>query len=310
LIKTFALGIYPRSPKLIDATRKNDKKLQMLFKIEKKKLIKEQQKAKLSYVCDPLLDWNDMFRPFSNLKGVSLGALNRFFETNTFYRRLIINGELDDYSNIIKSNLAFSLLPKHKEVAACMPDPYTFADLNENKYYKNHTDYLFAIADMLKKEAQTLAKAKVKLIQLNAPSIAYKSDNVDISLIKDAIERIKQGLKAKVYLHLYFGSVSKIFSRLLDIKIDGLSIDVSSTDLNSLIGYKVDNGLCLGAVDAMSTRMEDVKETAKIISNAFDKIGPKEAYISTTCDLEFLPYEFAVKKLSRLGAIARNVKYD
>lgn len=310
MIKTFALGIYPRSPKLIDATRKNDKKLQMLFKIEKKKLIKEQQKAKLSYVCDPLLDWNDMFRPFSNLKGVSLGALNRFFETNTFYRRLIINGELDDYSNIIKSNLAFSLLPKNKEVAACMPDPYTFADLNENKYYKNHTDYLFAIADMLKKEAQTLAKAKVKLIQLNAPSIAYKSDNVDISLIKDAIERIKQGLKAKVYLHLYFGSVSKIFSRLLDIKIDGLSIDVSSTDLNSLIGYKVDNGLCLGAVDAMSTRMEDVKETAKIISNAFDKIGPKEAYISTTCDLEFLPYEFAVKKLSRLGAIARNVKYD
>ena len=310
MIKTFVLGIYPRSPKLIDATRKNDKKLQMLFKIEKKKLIKEQQKAKLSYVCDPLLDWNDMFRPFSNLKGVSLGALNRFFETNTFYRRLIINGELDDYSNIIKSNLAFSLLPKNKEVAACMPDPYTFADLNENKYYKNHTDYLFAIADMLKKEAQTLAKAKVKLIQLNAPSIAYKSDNVDISLIKDAIERIKQGLKAKVYLHLYFGSVSKIFSRLLDIKIDGLSIDVSSTDLNSLIGYKVDNGLCLGAVDAMSTRMEDVKETAKIISNAFDKMDPKEAYISTTCDLEFLPYEFAVKKLSRLGAIARNVKYD
>jgi len=310
LIKTFVLGIYPRSPKLIDATRKNDKKLQMLFKIEKKKLIKEQQKAKLSYVCDPLLDWNDMFRPFSNLKGVSLGALNRFFETNTFYRRLIINGELDDYSNIIKSNLAFSLLPKNKEIAACMPDPYTFADLNENKYYKNHTDYLFTIAEMLKKEAQTLAKAKVKFIQLNAPSIAYKSDNVDISLIKDAIERIKQGLKAKVYLHLYFGSVSKIFSKLLDIKIDGLSIDVSSTDLNSLIGYKVDNGLCLGAVDAMSTRMEDVKETAKIISNAFDKMDPKEAYISTTCDLEFLPYEFAVKKLSRLGAIARNVKYD
>jgi len=310
LIKTFALGIYPRSPKLIDATRKNDKKLQMLFKIEKKKLIKEQQKAKLSYVCDPLLDWNDMFRPFSNLKGVSLGALNRFFETNTFYRRLIINGELDDYSNIIKSNLAFSLLPKNKEIAACMPDPYTFADLNENKYHRSHTDYLFAIADMLKKEAQTLAKAKVKFIQLNAPSIAYKSDNVDISLIKDAIERIKQGLKTKVYLHLYFGSVSKIFSKLLDIKIDGLSIDMSSTDLNSLIGYKVDNGLCLGAVDAMSTRMEDVKETAKIISNAFDKMDPKEAYISTTCDLEFLPYEFAVKKLSRLGAIARNVKYD
>ncbi|MFQ5969534.1 MAG: hypothetical protein ACE5J2_03445 [Nitrososphaerales archaeon] len=310
MIKAFALGIYPRSPKLIDATRKREKKLQMLFKMEKKKLIKEQQKAKLSYVCDPLLDWNDMFRPFSDLKCISLGALNRFFETNTFYRRLIINDELDDYSSITKSNLAFSLLPKNKEVAACMADPYTFADLNENRYYKNHTDYLFAIAEMLKKEAQALAKAKVKFIQLNAPSIAYRSNNIDLSLVKDAIERIKQGLKAKVFLHVYFGSVSKIFSKLLDIKIDGLSIDVSSTDLNSLIDYKVDNGLCLGAVNAMSTRMEDVKETAKTISNAFDKMDPKEAYINTTCDLEFLPYAFAVKKLSRLGLIARRIKYD
>lgn len=309
MIKTYALGIYPRSTKLIEATRKNDRKLPKLFQTEKKKLIMEEQKAKLSYVCDPLLDWNDMFRPFSNLKNVSLGALNRFFETNTFYRKLIINGELEESSNVVKSHLALSLLPK-KEIAACMPDPYTFADLNENKYYRDHTEYLFAIADMLKKEAQALARANVKFIQLNAPSIAYNANNVDIGVVKDAVERVKDGLKTKVYLHVYFGNISKIFSKLLDIKVDGLSIDLSFTDLNSLVGYKVDKGLCLGAVNAMNTKMEDVKGTAKIVSSALDKMSPREAYISTSCDLEFLPYEFAVKKLSRLGAIGRNVKYD
>lgn len=310
MIKTYALGIYPRSAKLIEATRKNDRKLPKLFQTEKKKLIIEEQKAKLSYVCDPLLDWNDMFRPFSNLKNVSLGALNRFFETNTFYRKLIINGELENSSNVVKSHLALSLLPKKKEIAACMPDPYTFADLNENKYYRDHTEYLFAIADMLKKEAQALARANVKFIQLNAPSIAYNADNVDIGVVKDAVERVKDGVKAKVYLHMYFGNISKIFSKLLDIKIDGLSIDLQFTDFNSLVGYKVDKGLCLGAVNAMNTKMEDVKGTAKIVSSALDKMSPREAYISTSCDLEFLPYEFAVKKLSRLGAIGRNVKYD
>lgn len=310
MIKTYALGIYPRSAKLIEATRKNDRKLPKLFQTEKKKLIREEQKAKLSYVCDPLLDWNDMFRPFSNLKNVSLGALNRFFETNTFYRKLIINGEFENSSNVVKSHLALSLLPKKKEIAVCMPDPYTFADLNENKYYRDHTEYLFAIADMLKKEAQALARARVKFIQLNAPSIAYNANNVDIGIVKDAVERVKDGLKTKVYLHLYFGNISKIFSKLLDIKVDGLSIDLSFTDLNSLADYKVDKGLCLGAVNAMNTKMEDVKGTAKIVSSALDKMSPREAYISTTCDLEFLPYEFAVKKLSRLGAIGRNVKYD
>lgn len=309
MIKTYALGIYPRPDKLIQATRRNDKKLPQLFQLEKKKLIKEQQTAKLSYVCDPLLDWNDMFRPFSNTKNVSLGALNRFFETNTFYRKLMIDGELDGSSGIVKSHLALSLLPKKKEIAACMPDPYTFADLNENKYYKNNTEYLFAVADMLKREAKALAGAKVKFIQLNAPSIAYNADKVDIGIVRDAVERVKNGVKAKVYLHLYFGNISKIFSKLLDIKIDGLSIDLSFTDLNSLVDQKVDKGLCLGVVNGMNTKMEDVKATAKIVSNALDKMNPKEAYISTTCDLEFLPYEFAVKKLSRLGAIGRNVKY-
>ena len=310
MIKSFALGIYPRSEKLIAATRKNDKKLPAMFQAEKKKLVGEQQKAKLSYVCDPLLDWNDMFRPFARVKGISLGALNRFFETNTFYRKLIVNDQLNGYGSTVKSSLALSLLPKKKDVAACMPDPYTFTDLNENKFYKNQTDYLFAIADMLNREAETLAKAKVKFIQLNAPSVAYKAGSVDISLVKDAVERVKRNIKSKIYLHLYFGNVSKIFSKLLDIKIDGLSIDLSTTDLNSIIGYKVDNGLCLGAVDAMNTKMENVKDVARTVSDAFDKMGPKEAYVSTGCDLEFLPYEFAVKKLSKLGAIARSVRYD
>lgn len=310
MIKSYALGIFPRSPKLIDATRKNDRKLPAMFQAEKKKLVKEQQKAKLSYICDPLLDWNDMFRPFAGVKGISLGALNRFFETNMFYRKLIVNDELNGYGSVVKSNLALSLLPKNKEIAACIPDPYTFAELNENKFYKNNTDYLFAIADMLSKEAQALSKSKVKFIQLNAPSVAYKADSVDISLVKDAVERVKRSTKSKVYLHLYFGNISKIFSKLLDIKIDGLNVDLSTTDLNSIVGYKVDNGLCLGAVDAMNTKMEDLKDTTKVISDTLEKMEPKEAYVSTTCDLEFLPYDFAVKKLSRLGAIAGSIRYD
>lgn len=309
LTKTYALGIYPRSSSLIEATRKYDKTLPKLYQMEKKKLIKIQKEANLSYVSDPLLDWDDMFRPFSNLKNVSLGALNRFFETNTFYRKLIINGEFENSSSIMTSHLALSLLPKKKGLAVCMPDPYTFADLNENKYYNSYTDYIFAIADMLRREAKALARAKVGFIQLNAPSVAYNADKIDIGIVKEAVERIKNGLKIKIYLHLYFGDVSKIFSKLLDINVDGLSIDLSHTDLNSITDYKVDKGLCLGIVDSMNTKMEDVKQKSKTVLDAFEKMGPKEAYISTTCDLEFLPYEFAVKKLSRLGIIGRKVKY-
>jgi methionine synthase II (cobalamin-independent) len=163
---------------------------------------------------------------------------------------------------------------------------------------------------MLKREAKALAASKVKLIQLNAPSIAYNSESIDLATVKDAVERVKDGVKAKVYLHLYFGNISKIFSKLLDVKVDGLSVDLSHTDIKSLTDFRVDRGLCLGVINSMNTKMEDVKETAKIVARALDKMSPKEAYISTTCDLEFLPYDFAVKKLSRLGAIGRKVQYE
>ncbi len=310
MIGSYALGIYPRSPKLIAATRKNDHRLPALFLAEKRKIVREQQRVRLGFVSDPMLDWNDIFRPFSAVRGITLGALNRFFETNTFYRKLIVSDQLSGYGKVVVSNLALSVLPKKKNIAACMPDPYTFTELNENKYYKDRAEYIFAVADMLNKEAQALARAGVKLIQLNAPSIAYGAGRADLSLVKDAVERVKRNVRSKVFLHLYFGDVSKIFNKLLEIKIDGLSIDLSTTNLDSITGYSVSNGLSLGAVDAMNTKMEDAEAAAQIVSRALEKMRPKEAYISTTCDLEFLPYEFAIKKIARLAKIARSVRHD
>ena len=114
MISSYTVGIYPRSEELIEATRKNSKNLSSFYLREKKEYIAIQKKAKLGYVCDPLLDWDDIYRPFSKLKSVKLAALNRIYETNTFYRRLSFDGPLDDAGNIVKSSLAISLLPKNR----------------------------------------------------------------------------------------------------------------------------------------------------------------------------------------------------
>ena len=63
------------------------KKLNQLYTKEKEENIKLQINAGLTHIKDPLLNWDDMFRPFSqNLKGVEVGSLDRFFENNTFYK--------------------------------------------------------------------------------------------------------------------------------------------------------------------------------------------------------------------------------
>ncbi|GIU72157.1 MAG: 5-methyltetrahydropteroyltriglutamate--homocysteine methyltransferase [Candidatus Nitrosocaldaceae archaeon] len=304
-MKAYALGIYPRSPKLIEATRVNDPKLDNLFKTEKRKLIKLQIKNNMTLVEDPMLDWNDIFRPFVNVKGIELGALNRFFETNTFYRKLIINDELKGYGKIIKNNILLDELPANKAVV--MPDPYTFAELNENQYYNSYEEYILAIAKMLNKEAQTLANEGVEFIQLNAPSIAYNANNIDdFNIIKEAIESVKKRVKSKIYLHLYFGNIEKILDKLLDIKVDGLSIDLINNSIDAIKEYRF-KGLGLGIIDATNTKLEDIK-MAKDIEDRLNNMNYKEAYLCTNTDLEFLPYEFAIKKISRLAAIAKKVK--
>ncbi|MCS6768512.1 MAG: hypothetical protein RMJ59_02530 [Candidatus Nitrosocaldus sp.] len=311
-VENYAVGIYPRSQLLVTATRRSSPNLPDLFRKGKQSWMNVQRRAGLTYIADPMIDWDDIFRPFSRVKGISLGPLNRFFETNTFYRRLIVGDALDGYGSITRSMLALDLMKDDRKVVA-LPDPYTFSMLNENRYYRSHEDYLFAVADMLNAEARALAREGVDVIQLNAPSIAYDFSNggrtsVDLGIIGDAIARVKKGVKSKVYLYLYFGNVTSIFPRLMEIKVDGIGIDISSTKLASLVDYSMDKTLILGIVDAMNTRIEEIKSTASALDFILDRMDVKHVVLSTNNSLEYLPYRFAVKKLSVLGRITRLLK--
>lgn len=332
-IFNYATGIYPRSSTLINATRRlavDDPKLRELFIKGKKSWINIQKRAGLSYIADPMLDWDDIFRPFSRVNGIELGALNRFFETNTFYRRLVIKDELRGYGDIVVKHLALDLIDepsvnnnrrssknsnrkdviKYKKVV-CIPDPYTFSYMNENGYYKSYEDYILAVADMLNAEARTLADNGVDIIHINAPAIAYNVSNgvdVDISIVKQAVEKVKSNVKSKVYLYLYFGNVSSIFDKLLDIKVDGIGIDVTSTKITSIIDYSIDKDLIIGIIDSMNTKLEDVRSTASALNFILNKINAKSIALTVSNSLEFLPYRFAIKKLSILGKITRLLK--
>jgi len=86
LISSYTFGIYPRSEELIEATRKNTENLDSLSQKETDEYINAQKNANLGFVSDPLLKWDDIFRPFSSLTSVNLSSLNRIYEMNTFYR--------------------------------------------------------------------------------------------------------------------------------------------------------------------------------------------------------------------------------
>ena len=306
MISSYTFGIYPRSEELIEATRKNTENLDSLSQKETDEYINAQKNANLGFVSDPLLKWDDIFRPFSSLTSVNLSSLNRIYEMNTFYRILSFDGsDFTDGGNIVQSNLDSSL-PKNKTVA--IPEPFTFAELHTSKKFKKKDDFIINLAKMLRPEIDSLVESGFEVIQLLAPSIAYNKE-VDFGVISDALNIITDGLKAKTILHTYFGDVSKKIESLLDLPVSGLGFDITTTPASSIEKHSFSNkSLTIGIINSFNTAIEKPQECIKQVDEINANTKPKESYVSNNFDLEYVPKEFAMNKISVLGEIARGAK--
>jgi len=306
LISSYTFGIYPRSEELIEATRKNTENLNSLFQNETEEYISAQKNAGLGFVSDPLLKWDDIFRPFSNLSSVTPTALNRIYEMNTFYRVLSFDGQdLVGGGNIVQSNLDSSL-PKNKTVA--IPEPFTFAELHTSNEFKRKEDFVINLAKMLRAEIDSLVESGFEVIQLLAPSIAYNKE-VDFGVVSDALKIITDGLNAKTILHTYFGDVSTKIENLLDLPVSGLGFDITTTPTSSIEKHSFsDKLLTIGIINSFNTAIEKPQECIKQVDEINANTKPKESYVSNNFDLEYVPKEFAMNKISVLGEIARGAK--
>ena len=306
MITSYTFGIYPRSEELIEATRKNTENLDSLFQTETEEYISVQKNANLGFISDPLLKWDDIFRPFSNLKSVNLSSLNRIYEMNTFYRILSFDElELTDNVNVVQSNLDSSL-PKNKTVA--IPEPFTFTELHTSKQFKEKEDFTINLAKMLRMEIDSLVESGFEVIQLLAPSIAYNKE-VDFGIVSDALKIITSGLKAKTILHTYFGDVSAKIENLLDLSVSGLGLDITTTPASSVEKHSFsDKSLTVGIINSFNTAIEKPQECINLVDEINAQTKPKESYVSNNFDLEYVPKEFAMNKISVLGEIARGAK--
>ena len=319
MISSYTFGIYPRSEELIEATRKNTENLDSLFQKETEEYISAQKNANLGFVSDPLLKWDDIFRPFSDAEYVKATALNRIFEMNTFYRVLEFwehpwdagNQKMNQtwgYGNRIHTNLALSLLPKNRTVAVV--EPYTFANLHTWTRFSELgvREFNKEIAKMLRVEIDSLVESGFEVIQLLAPSIAYNKE-VDFGVVSDALKIITDGLNAKTILHTYFGDVSAKIENLLELPVSGLGFDITTTPASSIEKYSFsDKILTVGIINSFNTAIEKPEECIKQVDEINAKTKPKESYVSNNFDLEYVPKEFAMNKISVLGEIARGVK--
>ena len=308
MINYWIAGIYPRNETLIESTRSYDKTLRKQFNKEKTRLLKIQSKNRFNYITDPLIDWDDNIRPFTdNLKGIEKGPLTRYYENNTFYRQPIITNKITTSGKILKNNICFNLFSDKSKPKVDILDPFTFYDLSANEFYKSEEEAINAFADIIKKELNSIKK-DIELIQFNAPSLARVKEKEQLDIIRKAMVKIVKGLDVTTCLNLWGSDVSDTLEAFQDFPVDIIGIDFTTSKIDKFDQIDINKGLACGLIDAKNTKMEKTSEIIRELKNIKELFKPTSLAVIPSWDFEFIPETFACKKLDIMKQIKEKTR--
>ncbi|MEM3672687.1 MAG: hypothetical protein QW468_00455 [Candidatus Bathyarchaeia archaeon] len=325
MIGCYITGALPRPKELIEVTRAYDRgrvddvDLERAFDEATVEVVNAQVSAGLTYICDGMLKWQDLLRPFTeNLGGVTVGSLARWFNNNTFYRIPVVTDKIVWRKSIVDKWVYVKHLPKNLPWKAIVPAPYTFAKLAENRFYKDKTELMFDYAKALRSEIESLAKLGFKYVQLSEPALVYSSAPSPMAMeeleaVSEALEVAVKGVPVKTCLQTFFGDFSRILPEAFDFPVDHLGIDLYETSLEEVRKYVFEKGIALGLVDSRNSLIENSDELMAIAKRLLKSINPSdkhEVFICPNCDLEFLPWERAKEKMKLIATVAEQLRKE
>ena len=311
------LGNYPRPPDLrraIDLFQRgelskeglNVKALECTSRV-----IRLQELAGLKVVTSGMLLWDDLItRIMSELEGVELNGLLRFFDNNFYYRVPVVKGPLRRRGPITLDEYREAGKIAKARLKAVLPGPLTLAYLSKNEYYRRLEGLLEDVSRILKEEVRFLSGLKIEYLQIDEPILV--EDEVEDEHMKLGAELLKEIISAtpfKVIVSTYFGCISaERYLAMLDAGADLIGLDLVSC--RRVIRYAFEygggrRGLSLGVIDARNTRLEKVEEVLKVAMELVDRVEMKELHLTPNAWLDYIPYERAFLKLRVLGEAAK-----
>src|SRR5437879_11982366 len=94
-------------------------------------IVKHQEDSGFETFFDGVFDWQDQLRRVvESLDGVTTGTrYDRWFDTNTFYKKPTIAGKIGVHTFEPKNFVRTDLLSRTKGWKVTLPGPYTFSEL-------------------------------------------------------------------------------------------------------------------------------------------------------------------------------------
>jgi len=303
-------GSFPRPEQLIEVSRQFDRgradenELEENLTSSTRAVIMLQITNGLDMLVDGQLSWQDLFRPFSKLvNGIEAGTLTRWFDNNTFYRVPVVHDKVRRSGADIARYYRYDLMSTSERRKAIMPGPYTFAKLSENTAYPSFADLVDDLAHSLADVSRELIENGYKFLQFNEPSLCTATAE-ELEIAKRGYEVLAKN-SAKIMVQTYFDSVSRIIDKLLEFPVDCIGVDLYANDISIISKYSFSRELSCGCVDGRNSLIEPANQIVELMTKVRNAIEPHQLYIGPNCDLEFLPYPVAEKKVHLLGDVRR-----
>ena len=266
--------------------------------------VRVQKDAGLDFFSDGLLKWQDIFRPLTESLGVKPHTLVRWFDTNTFFREPELSGLLSTAGH--PDGVAPDASVPRPRVTT-LPSPYMFSRAAHTDQERNRL--MVALAEkVLRPAIDAAVAAGSEVIHLEDPWLGYTGiGREDWAPLADALTILHRNLKATLAFHVYFGDAGPHIDRLLQLPVDAIGVDLIQTDVKAL-GSGWDKGLVAGVINGRSSILESPKDMVEVERHLADTVRPRNLYLSSNCELGYLPTVVAEQKVQRLGEAARKAK--
>ena len=309
MVEAHLAGVFPRSEKLVEATRAaargkiSQPEVDALFDRDLTSLVELQSSASLDTLVDGQLNWQDLFRPFSELfTGIQLGALTRWFDNNTFYRKPTIVQKISYKGTDLGRYFRHNLLPRTARKKAILPGPFTFAALAQNSAYQSLADLADDLAHALRQTVAELQKVGYTYFQFNEPALTADGKRKrDLEVAKHAFEVCAKGVAGHTTLQTYFGDAGAVIDDLLDYPVNCIGLDFYATSLDSLTQHDFNKDLGCGCIDGRNSLLETATGLSKFVADINERLTPKSILLGPNCDLDFLPQNVAERKVRLLA---------
>ena len=263
-----------------------------------------QRQAGLDFLSDGLLRWQDLFRPLIERLGIHPHTLVRWFDTNTFFREPAFDGSIPEITS------ADGILPDASVPAPrvmTLPSPFMFSRAAHTDRDRNRL-MLELVEQVLQPVARQGVAAGSALIHLEDPWLAYHGiESQAWAPLREALAALRRGLGATLVFHVYFGDAAPYIEELRALPVDAIGIDFIETDVAAL-GHGWDKGLVAGLIDGRQSIVESTGNLVDAAAHLADVVRPTSLYLTSNCELSYLPTSVAEQKVERLGQTLARVK--